>query len=66
MVTAIDGLPVDGGPEMLFRLLTLGVGSETEVTYLRDVKPQMSAGGAWRLRPRTRRATRYGSRRAAC
>ncbi len=36
MVLAIDGRPVDGGPEMLFRLLTLGVGSVAEVTYLRD------------------------------
>ncbi len=36
VVTAIDGRPVDGGPEMLFRLLTLGVGVEAEVSYLRD------------------------------
>ena len=36
VVTAIGGLPVDGGPEMLFRLLTLGVEHETGVSYLRD------------------------------
>ncbi|MDJ0826822.1 MAG: trypsin-like peptidase domain-containing protein [Rhodobacter sp.] len=39
VVTAIGGLPVDGGPEMLFRLLTLGIGAETEVGFLRDGDP---------------------------
>ena len=37
IVTSLDGLPVDGGPEMLFRLLTLGVGATTEVGYLHDL-----------------------------
>jgi S1-C subfamily serine protease len=36
VVTSIAGRAVDGGPEMQFRLLTLGVGAETEVTYLHD------------------------------
>lgn len=36
VVTAVGGLPVDGAPEMQFRLLTLGVGVQTEVAYLRD------------------------------
>jgi Do/DeqQ family serine protease len=36
VIVAIDGLHVDGGPEMLFRLLTLGVGAEASVTYLRE------------------------------
>ncbi len=36
VVVAIGGLPVDGGPEMLFRLMTLGIGAEADVTYLRD------------------------------
>ena len=36
VITAIGGLPVDGAPEMLFRLLTLGIGTETQVDYLRD------------------------------
>jgi Do/DeqQ family serine protease len=36
VVTSIDGLHVDGGPEMLFRLLTLGVGATARVTYLRE------------------------------
>jgi len=40
VVTAINGLPVDGGPEMLFRLLTLGIGGDTETSYLHDFKPQ--------------------------
>jgi len=41
-VTEIGGLPVDGGPEMRFRLLTLGVGVETRVGYLRDFEPQQA------------------------
>jgi len=40
VVIAINDLPVDGGPEMLFRLLTLGVGKQAEVAFLRDFKPQ--------------------------
>ncbi|MEL7115871.1 MAG: trypsin-like peptidase domain-containing protein [Pseudomonadota bacterium] len=36
VITALDGRAVDGGPEMLFRLLTLGVGVEAEVNYLHD------------------------------
>ncbi len=36
VVIAIGGLPVDGGPEMLFRLLTLGIGAETEVRFIRE------------------------------
>lgn len=36
VVTAIGGLPVDGAPEMQFRLLTLGIGATTEVRFLRD------------------------------
>jgi len=36
VVTGIGGRPVDGGPEMLFRLLSLGVGVETEIAYLAD------------------------------
>ena len=40
VVVEIGGLPVDGGPEMLFRLQTLGVGHETDVTYLREFAPQ--------------------------
>jgi len=39
VVTAIAGLPVDGGAEMLFRLLTLGVGASTSVSYLRESAP---------------------------
>ncbi|MDJ0629479.1 MAG: trypsin-like peptidase domain-containing protein [Rhodobacter sp.] len=39
VVTAIAGLPVDGGPEMLFRLLTLGIGTEAETAFLRDGAP---------------------------
>ena len=40
VVTAIGGLPVDGAPEMQFRLLTLGVGVATEVEFLRDFTAQ--------------------------
>ncbi len=35
VVTSVGGRAVDGGPEMLFRLLTLGVGGSTEVGVLR-------------------------------
>ncbi len=43
VIIAIDGRPVDGGPEMLFRLLTLGVGTSAEVTYLRDATEHRSS-----------------------
>ncbi len=36
VVIAIDGHPVDDGPELLFRLLALGVGDKAEITYMRD------------------------------
>lgn len=39
VVTAIQDRPINGGPEMLFRLLTLGVGATAEVTYIRDETP---------------------------
>ncbi|KMW56739.1 Periplasmic serine protease, DO/DeqQ family [Candidatus Rhodobacter oscarellae] len=42
VVTAIGGHPVDGGPEMLFRLMTMGVGGTTEVGYLHDFEPETS------------------------
>jgi len=35
VVTSVGGRAVDGGPEMLFRLLTLGVGGSTDVGILR-------------------------------
>lgn len=40
IITAVDGRAVDGGPEMHFRLLTLGIGQEAHVSYLRDLRPQ--------------------------
>lgn len=36
VLTGIGGQPVDDGPELQFRLLTLGVGAEGTVGYLRD------------------------------
>ena len=39
VITAIAGLPVDGGPEMLFRLLTLGIGTQAQVEFLREGQP---------------------------
>ena len=40
IVTAIGDLPVDGAPEMLFRLLTLGIGAQPKVSYLHDGAPR--------------------------
>ena len=40
IVTAIGDLPVDGAPEMLFRLLTLGINASPVVEYLRDGVPK--------------------------
>jgi Do/DeqQ family serine protease len=42
VVVGIAGLPVDGGAEMLFRLLTLGVGQTAEVNYLRNGEEHMA------------------------
>ena len=40
VITSIADLPVDGGPEMLFRLLTLGVGAQASVKYLHKLSEQ--------------------------
>ncbi len=36
VITAIGGQPVDGGAEMLFRLLALGIDTEAKVTFRSD------------------------------
>ncbi len=36
IITEIDGRPVDGSPEMDFRMMALGIDETAEVTYLRD------------------------------
>lgn len=36
VVTALNGLPVNSPQEMMFRLATLGIGTNISVTYLRD------------------------------
>lgn len=38
IVTALDGAPVNGPPEMIFRMSTRGIGARVAVTYLRDGK----------------------------
>lgn len=40
VVTAIEGQRTDSPQEVLFRLSSLGVGAEAQVTYLRDAAPR--------------------------
>ncbi len=43
VITRIGRLPVDDDPEMQFRLLTLGIGVSTEVTYLRGAERHVAS-----------------------